>query len=231
MVKGLTMRQILSAMVIAALFTAACGKSEEQKQAEKAAEDLKKAAEAMGQAAAQVGTAAATTGAGEAAKALQSMAAAMGGKTADGKPVEPVAFQTLQTALPELSGWEMDKPTGERMTMPMPFSKSEASYHNGDQRVELSITDTALAAMLLMPFRMISAVGYSRETSEGYEKATTVSGHPAVEKWNADRKSGELTAVVADRFIVEIDGRTVNDAKTLRDFAGKIDFGKIAAMK
>ena len=165
MVKGLTMRQILSAMVIAALLTAACGKSEEQKQAEKAAEDLKKAAEAMGQAAAQVGTAAATAGTSEAAKALQGMAAAMGGKTADGKPVDPVAFQTLQTAFPEMSGWNMDKPQGERMTMPMPFSQSETSYRNGDQRVDLKITDTAFAAMLLMPFRMISTVGYSRETT------------------------------------------------------------------
>ena len=44
------------------------------------------------------------------AKAMAGMAAAMGGKTADGKPVEPVTFQTLQTALPEVSGWEMDKP-------------------------------------------------------------------------------------------------------------------------
>ena len=38
------MRQMLSVIVIAAMFMAACGKSEQQKQAEKAAEDLKKAA-------------------------------------------------------------------------------------------------------------------------------------------------------------------------------------------
>ena len=39
------MRRVLSAILMAAIFTAACGKSEEQKQAEQAAEDLKKAAE------------------------------------------------------------------------------------------------------------------------------------------------------------------------------------------
>ena len=88
----------------------------------------------MAKAAEQVGTAAAAQGANDMAKAMQGMAAAFGGKTADGKPVEPVAFQTLQTALPEVSGWEMDKPNGERMTMPMPFSQVGDRYHNGEQQ-------------------------------------------------------------------------------------------------
>ena len=227
----MTMRKMLSAIVIAAMFMAACGKSEQQKQAEKAAEDLKKAAEAMGQAAANAGTAAAAQGTTEMAKAMAGMAAAMGGKTADGKPVEPVAFQTLQTALPEVSGWKMDKPQGERMTMPMAFSKTEARYRNGEQRVDLSIIDTAMAAMVMTPYRMMAAVGYSRETSDGYEKATTFGGHPAVEKWNAERKRGELTVIVSDRFVVSIEGQSVSDIATLRDFAGKVDLGKVASMK
>ena len=78
---------------------------------------------------------------------------------------------------------------------------------------------------------MISAVGYSRETSEGYEKATTIGGHPAVEKWNAGDKNGELTAVRRRSLHRPIDGHTCERVKTLRDFAGKIDFGKMAAMK
>ena len=43
----------------------------------------------MAKAAEQVGTAAATQGATDMAKALQGAAAALGGKTADGKPIEP----------------------------------------------------------------------------------------------------------------------------------------------
>src|SRR5688500_1955045 len=142
------MRRLMSAVVIAALCAAACGKSEEEKQAEKAAEDLKKASEALGKAAAQTGTAAAAQGMTEAAKAMQSMAAAMGGTGADGKPVEPVAFQTLQSHLPKVSGWEMDEPEGERMTMPVPFSQVEATYKKGDARIETKIVDTGYAQML-----------------------------------------------------------------------------------
>ena len=78
---------------------------------------------------------------------------------------------------------------------------------------------------------MISASGYSRETSEGYEKATTVGGHPAVEKWNAEQQDGELTAVVADRFMVEIDGRNRERRQDTARLCREDRFGKIAAMK
>jgi len=227
MVKGLHMRQMLSAIVIAALFTAACGKSEQQKQAEKAAEDLKKAAEAVGQAAAQAGTAAGAQATTDVAKAMQGMAAALGAKTADGKPVEPIAFQTLESALPNVSGWEMEKPDSERMTSPVAYSKTEAQFKNGDQNVRVTITDTAAAMMLLMPVRMMVATGYSKETSRGYEKATTVAGQPAVEKWQTEGKDGELTILAKDRFIVEVRGRDVASVKTLHDFASKIDLDKL----
>ena len=227
----MTMRKMLSVIVIAAMFMAACGKSEQQKQAEKAAEDLKKAAEAMSDAAAKAGTAAAAQGTTDMAKAMAGMAAAMGAKTADGKPIEPVAFQTLQTALPEVSGWTMEKPRGERITMPMAFSTSKARYRNGEQRIDLEVTDTAQASMVLAPFRMMVAAGYGRESSEGYEKSTTFGSYPAVEKWEADRKNGEFTIIVADRFVVKVEGQDVADIKTLRDFAGHVDLGKVAAMK
>jgi hypothetical protein len=224
------MRQILTVMLAAAVFTAACGKSEEQKQAEKAAEDLKKAAEAVGQAAAQAGTAAATAGMGEAAKAMQSMAAAMSGG-GDGKPVEPVAFQTLQSHLPKVSGWEMDEPEGERMTSPFPFSQVEAKYKKGDARIDAKIVDTGFAQMLIAPWSMMLASGYSRETSSGYEKATTVSGNPAIEKWDKGSKNGELDVLVGKRFMVTIEGHDIDDMKQLQEFASNFNFAAIAAAK
>ena len=225
------MRNLLCVAVIAAVCSASCGKSEEQKQAEKAAEDLKKAAETLGQAAAQAGTAAAAQGTTDIAKAMAGMAAAMGGKTADGKPIEPVAFQTLMTALPEVSGWKMDKPRGERMNTPVSFSTSETSYRNGDQRIDLDIVDTAGSAMVLTPFRMMVGAGYSKESSDGYEKATTFGRYPAYEKWQAERKTGEFSVVLDDRFVIQLKGRGVDGIETLRDFAGKVDLGKISAMK
>ncbi len=225
------MRQILTVMLAAALFTSACGKSEEQKQAEKAAEEIKKAAETIGQAAAQAGTAAAAQSTTEVAKAMQGMAAALSGTGADGKPIEPVAFQTLQSHLPKVSGWEMDEPEGERMNMPVPFSQVETTYKKGEARIEAKIVDTGFAQLLVAPWSMMLASGYSRESSSGYEKATTVSGNPAIEKWNKSSKNGELDVLVGKRFMVTIEGHDIDDMKQLQDFASNFNFGAIAAAK
>lgn len=226
------MRAVIFACVLA-VAVSACGKSEEQKAAEKAAEDLKQAAEAVGKAAAQTGSAAATAGVGEAAKAMQSMAHALSGAAAgaDGKPVEPVAFQTLQSHLPKVSGWEMKEPEGERMTMPVPFSQIETRYTKDKARIDVKIVDTGFAQLLVAPWSMMLASGYSRETSRGYEKATTVSGNPAIEKWNKDRSNGELDVLVGKRFMVTIEGRDIADMKLLQDFASNFDFNAIGALK
>ena len=229
----MTMKRLLSVMAIAAVLTAACGKSEEQKQAEKAAEEIKKAAEAMGQAAAKQGQAAGAQAANDVAKAMTDMAAALGGaKGADGKPVEPVTFQALQTHLPKVSGWEMDgEPEGERMTSPVPFSQVEARYKKGDSRMEVKIVDTGFAQLLLMPWNMMLASGYSKESSSGYEKATTVGGNPALEKWNKNSKNAELDVLVGKRFMVTIEGHDVDDTKAVQEFASKFDFNALAAAK
>jgi len=226
------MRAVIFACVLA-VAVSACGKSEEQIAAEKAAEDLKKAAEAVGKAAAETGTAAAVVGVGEAAKAMQTMANALSGAAAggDGTPVEPIAFQTLQSHLPKVSGWEMREPEGERMTMPVPFSQIETRYTKGDARIDVKIVDTGFAQLLMAPWSMMLASGYSRETSRGYEKSTVVSGNPAIEKWNKDRNSGEIDVLLGKRFMVTIEGREIDDIKQLQDFASNFDFNAIAALK
>ena len=216
--------------VVAVVALSACGKSEQQKQAEQAAEDLKKAAETMAKAAEAQGTAAAAQGANDMAKAMQSMASAMSGG-GDGKAVEPVAFQTLQSHLPKVSGWEMDEPEGERMTMPVPFSQVETQYKKGETRIEAKIVDTGFAQLLMAPWSMMMAAGYSRESSSGYEKSTSLSGNPAIEKWDKSSKNGELDVLVGKRFMLSLEGHDLNDIKQLQDFASNFNLSAIAAAK
>ena len=118
------MRRLFTALAIVALCNTACGKSEEEKKAEEAAENIKKAAEALTQAAEKQGTAAATQGANDMAKAMQSMAAAMGGKTADCRRSSQWDSRPCKRRCRSVR-LEMGKPKGERMTMPMAFSQSE----------------------------------------------------------------------------------------------------------
>jgi hypothetical protein len=240
------MRQALSLIVAAglvSLLAVGCGKTPE----EKAAEELKAATEKAADAMAQAGAAAAAAGAAAAqqgaaagtdaakgmddfAKAMQGMATAMAGASAGGKAADPVSFRDLQAAFPAVDGWTMDKPKGERMTAPVAFSQTETRYRMGEAQIEVKIVDSAFQQLLVAPWAMFLAAGYEKETDDGYEKSTTLAGHPGFEKWNGRRKSGELNLVVAKRFLVSLEGQKLNDMKQLHDFAGQVDFGKLAGL-
>ncbi len=238
------MRQRLTlgiALGLSAMLSAACGPSPEEKAATalkdaataaaKAGEEMAKAGAAAANAAQQGAPAGdqAAKGMEDFAKAMQGMAAAMGGANG-GKPADPVSFRELQAAFPTVSGWTMDKPKGERMTAPVAFSQTEARFKNGDQQIEVKIVDSAFNQILVAPWAMFLSAGYEKETDDGYEKSTTVAGHPGFEKWNTTRKDGELNIVVAKRFLVSVEGDKLTDVKQLHDFAAKVDFSKLAAL-
>jgi hypothetical protein len=221
-------------IAIALVAAIACGKSEAEKQAEEAAQQAEKAAEAMQKAAEAAGAAAAqgATGAAQGmeafAKAMQAAAAAAGG---DGKPVDPVGFQQLETVLPDVPGWQRDKPRGEKMTIPVAFSQTETTYTNGDAEVQVKIVDSAFSQLLVAPWAMFLSSGYEKQTSDGYEKSVNLGGNPGFEKWNSADKDGELNLVVAKRFLVTIEGNDIANANVLHDFAAKLDTGKLSGLK
>jgi hypothetical protein len=225
------MRKLASVVALAALAVTfvACGSSKEEEQAKKAAEEAKKAAEQV-ETAAKAGGAA---GAAGLAKGMEQFAQAMQGmeKSADGKEYTPVNFHELQNLLPQVGGWERSEPEGEMMSSPVKFSQTEATYTKGDERVEIKVVDTAMSALLTMPYQMLLATGYSKESSHGYEKATTISGQPGWVKWNSTDKTVELGVIVGKRFLVTADGHDVSDVKTVEGFISKMDLGKLAGMK
>ena len=197
---------------------AGCG-SKEEKQEEQAQEQAAQTAE---------------KGAAEAAKGLEDMAKglqALAGGGGDQKPVDPVSFRDMMALFPDIDGWEKAKPTGERMTSPFAFSTAQVAYTKGDARIEVKMTDSGFNQLLLTPYAMFLQAGYEKETSDGYEKSTTVAGQPGWEKWNTESKDGELNALVGKRFLVQIEGNDVDDAKVLHDVAGRIDMAKLATLK
>jgi hypothetical protein len=117
------------------------------------------------------------------------------------------------------------------MTSPFPFSTTEARYTKDDARIEIKMTDSGFNQLLLTPYAMFLTAGYEKETSDGYEKSTKVNGQPGWEKWNSEGKDGELNALVGKRFLLQIEGRQIEDIKVLHDVAGKIDMGRLAALK
>jgi hypothetical protein len=214
-------RQLATGILASVLVASACGPSAEQKQAEEAA---KAAAEATKTGADQM-----AQGAAAMAKGFEDLAKGMTG-AATGK-VDVLPFEKLGEALPEVSGWKRGEITGSSTTMPFAMSQSEATYENGDSRVEVEVVDTALNQMILAPFSMFLVQNYSERSSDGYKKGATFKGHPAFEEVDYSSKTGELTVVVDKRFIVHARGRNVKDVEPARTVLDKMDFGKLTAAK
>lgn len=208
-----------------AVAAAACGggRSEEAKQA---ADTAKEAARAVQSAAESGGSEA------DVAKGMQDFAKAMEAmqKAPDGTAYEPVSFRALVDLLPDVPGWEKEKPEGEGMTSPVRFSQASTAYTKGDARIELKIVDTAMSRLLTMPYQMFLASGYSKESMDGYEKAVKVNGQPGWEKWNSESKEAEVGLIAGERFLVTVEGSGA-DIKDVQAVAGRIDMAKLAALK
>lgn len=221
----------IAVLAVALAATSACfGKSAAQKQQEEAARQMEEAAkkmEAAGKTAAEGSQKAAegmAAGLDALAKGLGAAATAANG----GKVVEPVSFRDLQATFVPLAGWEMATPTGERMTTPFAISQAEVLYTKGDDgRIEVKIVDSAYNALMLVPFSWVTNMGYEKDTGHGYEKTTKIAGFPALEKWDTAGKDGEVTIVANKRYIVEVQGRNVDDVKVLTGLAESMTFGKL----
>jgi len=203
--------------VMAAVLVAGCSKSEQEKQAEEATKAAAESAQGLAK------------GAEDMAKGLEAMAKGM--QQMGASAAEPVSFRDLQAVFVPFEGWEMGKPTGEKMSVPVKFSQAEVTYRSGEASIEAKIVDSALNQILLAPLSMFLVSGYEKESNEGYEKSTNVAGHPGWEKWNSEGKDGEVNAVVNRRFIVTVEGNDIPDTKVLHQLAAKLDLGKLAAMK
>lgn len=226
------MRRHFWLCAIVSATVAACGGASEQKQAEqvqKAAEQMQKSADGMAQGAGNV-----AKGAEGMAKGFEDLArglSAMAGGDPNAKAVEPLTIDSLKSALPEFSGWQRGKPTGERMTSPVNYAEAEVTFKKGESEITQKIVDSALNQMLVAPFAMFLAVGYEKETDHGYEKGVKIGDYPGWEKWDSDTKSGELNAIVNKRFIVQIEGRKLDNMKVLHSLMDTTNLKKLADAK
>jgi len=217
------MKRFLCIVAVVSLAgVSACGKSKEEKQAEEAQKQAQQAAKTTEQAAQQT-----AKGLEDMAKGLQAMAGGGGGQ----KAVDPVSFKDLQALFPDLGGWTKEKPEGERMASPFPYSQAQVTYRKGDSSIDLKIMDSGFNQLLLTPYAMFLQAGYEKETPDGYEKSTKVANQPGWEKWESGGKNGELNALVGKRFLVTIEGREIGDTKVLHELAGRMDMNKLAALK
>ena len=150
----------------------------------------------------------------------------------DGEKKEVVDFRALKELLPEkVAGMERTAHSGEKAgAMGFNMSTASAEYRDGDKELELAIVDFAAVATAMMGITAWASVEIDREDENGYERTTTVEGYKAFEKYSNKNKSGELSLLVADRFIITLKGRNM-DEKSFKSAIDELNLKQLAKME
>lgn len=153
----------------------------------------------------------------------------------EGKKVNPVDFRELKSLLPEkLGSLKRTNIEGEKSAaMGINVSNANANYadEQNTQSIDLKITDLGSVSGLTG----FAAYGWylvdiDKETETGYEKTFTYKGHKGFEKYDNDGKYGEVSILVAKRFIIEANGNSVS-MDQIKSAVDAIDIGKLESWK
>ena len=131
----------------------------------------------------------------------------------------------LQSLLPEpLQGWTAEDKKSEAVQMYGGGVTAERRYRKDESSVSIRIiTDSPmLQGMMMMLSNPMMA------TSDG-GKMVKIGGEKAIVKYNASKKRGDINIVVANRFLVTIEGRTV-ELEDLKAYGAAIDYKKLSSL-
>lgn len=153
----------------------------------------------------------------------------------EGKKVNPVDFRELKSLFPETVGnLKRTNLEGEKVAaMGMNISNANSNYSDDENgiSIDLKITDlgsvSGLSGMAAYGWYMVDI---DKEDETGYEKTITYKGSKGYEKYDNEGKYGELSILVAKRFIVEANGNNVS-MDQIKSAVDNIDFGKLESWK
>ncbi len=153
-------------------------------------------------------------------------------KTAKDGPKETIDPKKLKELLPtDADGLDRKESSSEKTaTMGFGISTAYGRYSDDkDQNIDINIIDAAGTGLAMMGMAAWTMASVDKETDNGYEKTTEYEGYKAYEKYDTKNKDGEISVMVANRYIVEVKGRGVGIDKikaTLKD----IDLDKLKGL-
>jgi hypothetical protein len=139
------------------------------------------------------------------------------------KPVDPVNWRELTPFLGDIEGWNAeDDAEGQSISMgEFKTSQAERQYMSGNKELNIQIADGGYVPMYYASIRM--TMNYEIDTSDEYTKKATINGFPAMEHYEYEDKDAQIIILVADRFIVTLDGGNFEDTKELKSIAESLD--------
>ncbi|MGK6319388.1 Yip1 family protein [Sphingomonas sp. DT-204] len=164
------------------------------------------------------------------ANAAQAAAAAGSVGAAGAATVKPIDPGALQTLLPTAAaGWNRTAvESASAGAGGVAGSSAKGDYARGSDTAELSVTDMggmgALAAL-----GSAFNVQANRTTETGFEKTGQVDGRMTTEKWDSGSRHGAYSTVVANRFVVSVEGQA-DSLDTLKALAATVNPGTLEGM-
>jgi hypothetical protein len=134
----------------------------------------------------------------------------------------------LQSFLPApLSGWEASEATSQAAGAAL-FGggvSAERRYTKDPGSVNVQIvTDSPMLQGIMMMFSNPMLLG-----SDG-GKLERIAGEKAIVKYDTQEKNGNINLVIANRFLVTVEGDEVS-LEDMKAYAGKIDYKKLATLQ
>ncbi|MGB3543358.1 hypothetical protein [Rubrivirga sp.] len=161
------------------------------------------------------------------ADAVEEMQAA-----AERPPAEPINFRELRELLPgDVGGIEQTNVEGSTDgAMGFSISQVEADYDLDDTRYDIGIMDYGAIPTMSMMGLGWTMGQIDRESGTSYERTVTFGGEKGLRKYDTESRSGEFSLLVADRFLVSVSGRGVDD-DDLEAALRSVDLEALAGMK
>jgi hypothetical protein len=170
---------------------------------------------------------------GDTAAQQAALGDAMGTMFGGGEKVETLAPDRLKPFVPEsLAGLPRTSFNVERNTaLGIQMSNGKGHYEDAarERSVDLEVSDLGgLSGLtLLAGWAMVQT---ESESDDGYERSYQKDGVRIHEKWDQSSRYGTFEQIVADRFLVKVEGRGL-DMEALKDAAASVDTSGLAALK
>jgi hypothetical protein len=145
--------------------------------------------------------------------------------------------EMLQTLLPAPEGWTK---VGGRIaevsiTEKLAYTYADAVFTKDAMRVRVTAADTDGAADVLSAIATM-VVTLPDDFTQVLKPATTITRStyktwPAAERWDSVQLKGDLTVVVAGRFVVSVEGSGLDTPQRLFEVIDPLDVKALAALR
>ena len=164
-------------------------------------------------------------------------AAAQGAKPAAGGAAHLVAPAVLAKLLPAPDGWTKGDIRSSQIEISAECTYTAACLPltKDDLRLKVTVADTGSHTEALIALATL-VVTLPDDCVQEVPPATTikkakVNGLPTAEMWDAAKKSGEISVVVNDRFVVTVEAQKAESLDQLRAVLAGMDLKAVAALK